>query len=314
MMNFLCFGMVVCDYLISGIPTDIMSRNGASIQGLKLSGGGDALNVAVGLTRLGQQASVCGRIANDPTGAFLIKFCEENNISPDYLIRDDEFPSATSFALIDPSGERHFLFENRIYANYSAEMVREQMIESVDGVYFGSLLTFPKLDDGGLAEIFRRVKSAGKLTAMDAAIHGQKFEPDRMKSLRAVLEATDIFFPSIAEMEIYTGIRNPYKIAESIRGSGLKVFGIKLGKAGCYVTDFSDERIIPAVPVPNVVDTTGAGDSFFAGFLSGWANGYDPFECAEIGNIVASYAVQKLGSTIGIPSFDRVVADLRASA
>lgn len=313
-MKILCFGMVVCDYLIAEIPSDIMSRNGASIQSLRLSGGGDALNVAVGLTRLGQEAIICGRIAADPTGAYLTEYCKDNGVSPDYLIQDDEFPSATSFALIDPSGERHFLFENRIYANYSAEMVNERMIESADGVYFGSLLTFPKLDGGGLAEIFRRVKSAGKLTAMDAAIHGQKFEPGRMKSLRAVLEATDIFFPSIAEMEIYTGSRNPYKIAESVRDSGLKVFGIKLGEAGCYVTDFSDEKIIPAIPVQNVVDTTGAGDSFFAGFLSGWANGYTPFECAKIGNIVASYAIQKLGSTIGIPSFDRVVADLRASA
>lgn len=313
-MKFLCFGMVVCDYLIAGIPSDIMSRNGAPIRDMRLSGGGDALNVAVGLTRLGQQAVICGRIAADPTGAYLVRFCEESGISPEFLVRDGEFPSATSFALIDPSGERHFLFENRIYANYSAEMVNERMIESVDGVYFGSLLTFPKLDDGRLAEIFSQAKSAGKLTAMDAALHGQKFEPGRMKSLRVILEATDIFFPSIAEMEIYTGIRNPYKIAESVRDSGLKVFGIKLGEAGCYVTDFSDEKIIPAVPVPNVVDTTGAGDSFFAGFLSGWANGYNPFECAEIGNIVAAYAIQKLGSTVGIPSFGRVVADLRASA
>ena len=311
-MKFLCFGMVVCDYLFTGIPTDIMSRNGAAIQNTRITGGGDALNVAIGLTRLGQQAVICGRIGNDPTGAFLTQFCHDNGVEPN-LIQDDQYPSATSYALIDPSGERHFLFENRVYANYSAEMIQDAMLDSVDAVYFGSLLTFPQLDNGGLAKIFQTAKSMGKVTAMDAAVHGQKYEPHHIKSLCEILEHTDIFFPSLAEVEIYTGLQNPYDAAEILRNSGLKIFGVKLGEAGCYVTDFSEEKMIPSIPVPNVVDTTGAGDSFFAGFLSGWANGFNAFDCGKIGSIVASYAIQEIGSTAGIPTMARVLADFQSS-
>ena len=111
-------------------------------------------------------------------------------------------------------------------------------------------------------------------------------------------------------MIVLTNQRNPYKIADCFKEFGIKTLVIKLGKDGCYVTDFNMEKIIQAVPVPHVIDTTGAGDTFVAGFLCGWAHGYNPFDCAKIGNIAASYSIQQIGSGIGLPTFTDLAKSL----
>ena len=311
-MKFLCFGMAVCDYILSGVPADILSINGASISGLNVSAGGDALNVAIGVTRLGNQAAIVGRVGRDASAEFLRERCRTEGVDGSGLVTDKDYPTSTSFVLLDRAGERHFLFENRIYANYSEEMVLEKWLRDADCVYFGSVLTFPSLDQGGIAKLFARAKSLGKTTAMDAALHGQKYDSQRLDAFRPALEATDIFFPSLAEIEVFTDSRNPFKIAEIFRDTGVKILGIKLGEAGAYVTDFSEERIIPPRKTGNVVDTTGAGDAFFAGFLSAWMNGFSPFESVEIGNITASNAIQAVGATAGIPTFAQAVAEATA--
>ncbi len=311
-MKFLCFGMAVCDYILSGVPTDILSINGASVSGLNVRAGGDALNVAIGVTRLGNQAAIVGRVGRDASAEFLRERCRTEGVDGSGLVTDKDYPTSTSFVLLDRSGERHFLFENRIYANYSEEMVLEKWLRDADCVYFGSALTFPSLDQGGIAKLFARAKKLGKTTAMDAALHGQKYDPRRLDAFRPALEATDIFFPSLAEIEVFTDTQNPYKAAEIFRDTGVKILGIKLGNKGAYVTDFSEERIVPPRKSGNVVDTTGAGDAFFAGFLSARMNGFSPFESVEIGNITASRAIEAIGATAGIPSFDRAVAEATA--
>ena len=188
-------------------------------------------------------------------------------------------------------------------ANYSEEMVLEKWLRDAYFVYFGSALTFPSLDQGGIAKLFARAKALGKTTAMDAALHGQKYDPRRLDAFRPALEATDIFFPSLAEIEVFTDTQNPYKAAEIFRDTGVKILGIKLGNKGAYVTDFSEERIVPPRKSGNVVDTTGAGDAFFAGFLSARMNGFSPFESVEIGNITASRAIEAIESLrYGIPT------------
>lgn len=309
-MKFLCIGMMVCDYIITQIPMEIMSINGAVIRDLKITGGGDALNVAVALSQLGEQVAIVGRIADDLPGKYLLEYCEGNNVGVNGVVTDKNFKTATTFAIVDPTGERHFLIENKIYETYTDKIAPLSAIAGNDIIYIGSALTFPQMDQGGIAKIFSHAKSLGKITAMDAAIHGQTYNKNLLRSLRPALETTDIFLPSLAEMIVLTNQRNPYKIADCFKEFGIKTLVIKLGKDGCYVTDFNMEKIIQAVPVPHVIDTTGAGDTFVAGFLCGWAHGYNPFDCAKIGNIAASYSIQQIGSGIGLPTFTDLAKSL----
>ena len=84
---------------------------------------------------------------------------------------------------------------------------------------------------------------------------------DWLPALAPTLRQTDVFFPSIDEARLITGKNTPEEIASCMSGFGMKAFGIKLGKQGCFVTDFARTLYEPALEWMPVVDTTGAGDS-----------------------------------------------------
>lgn len=246
MKRVLCVGMAVCDVLLKPISWDVLQRDSVSIDTPVTSCGGDALNVAMALSKLGLPVRICGRIGLDGNGAFIRRSCQKAGVDDSGLRPDPSYATASSYVLIDPEGERHFLSDRRLFHVLSDEDV----------------------------------------------------------SWEDLLWADVVFFPSLEEAQAITGLREPEDMAEAFRGLGLKVLGIKLGSRGCFVTDFTESRRIPAVPGIRVVDTCGAGDSFMAGFLCGMTQGWDPFQSAAFASCVAAKNVQAVGGTAGVPTFD----------
>lgn len=87
--------------------------------------------------------------------------------------------------------------------------------------------------------------------------------------------------------------------------AGAKWVAVKMGENGCYVTDGSTGIKIPPQKV-EVVDTTGAGDAFNAGFIYGMLQGKDIETCGKIGNITASISIAKTGARSGLPYKDQL--------
>ncbi len=303
-MRILCVGMMVCDVIISPVPDDILGRDSVGISRPVISCGGDALNVALGLAKLNSQVSIVGRIADDLHGNFIRNACEKAGIDVGGLVYDTECATAVSFALIDSKGERHFLTDKAIFSRLASADVSRQMIEKCDIVYFGSAMALAGMDGGGIADLFSRAHRMGKVTAMDAAIDDTRTDCDWLAALGPALNETDIFFPSIDEAALITGKNDPGEIAACFRNFGLTAFGIKLGAKGAYITDFVTERYLPALTGIPVVDTTGAGDSFVAGFLRAFSHGLNVFQCAEFANTIAAQNIGKHGGTAGIPDFE----------
>ncbi len=306
-MKILCAGMMVCDLLLSPIPDDILERDSVRIGKPVISCGGDALNAAVSLSKLGEDVTIAGRIAEDTNGSFIRGVCRDNRISQAGVTIDKEYPTAVSFALIDKTGERHFLSNKDIFVSFCSQDVSDELIRKNDIIYLGSAMSFPQMDGKGIHDLFSRARKYGKLTAMDAAVDEDIQPDDWLEDLRPALSETDIFFPSYAEASVITGLDKPEAIADKFRSTGVKIFGIKLGAEGCYVTDFKTEKRIPGIPNVKVVDTTGAGDSFFAGFLCGISHQMDPFESAAFASVVAAKNIEKIGGTAGVPNFDEAM-------
>jgi ribokinase len=106
--------------------------------------------------------------------------------------------------------------------------------------------------------------------------------------------------PNALELEQITGQKDHKKGAAFLLGKGVEIVAVKLGSDGCYVTNGYEQHHIEAYKVP-VVDTTGAGDAFNAGFLYGVLNKKSLLECGKIGNFVASRCVMKMGARAGLP-------------
>jgi ribokinase len=107
-------------------------------------------------------------------------------------------------------------------------------------------------------------------------------------------------------MELRLLTRKDYREgAKILVREGVRIVGVKLGGRGCYVTDGKEEHLIDAFKV-RVVDTTGAGDAFCAGFLYGLVHGRDLYSCGKIGNFVASRKIGVIGAREGLPRLDDI--------
>jgi ribokinase len=118
--------------------------------------------------------------------------------------------------------------------------------------------------------------------------------------LEPIIKKTYVLMPNAIELELLTGEADYCKGADFMVRKGVKIVAVKLGGDGCYVTDGRERHLIEPFKV-KVVDTTGAGDAFCAGFLYGLINGKNLFECGRLGNFVASRCVMKLGARAGLP-------------
>ncbi len=303
-MKMLCIGMMVCDTLLSPVPSNILTLDSVKIDKPSVCCGGDALNVAIGLAKLGNSVSVAGRVARDANGKFILNECNKYGIHASGVVYEEECATAASYALIDENGERHFLSEKSIFEKLSGEDISDEAIEEADMIYIGSAMAMRKMDEGGIKDVFLRAHRLGKMTVMDAAYNLEDPERDWLSHLAPAFMETDVFFPSMDEAVKITGQTDPELIAECFKKFPMKAFGIKMGAKGCFVTDFKEKRFIKCPEGLPVVDTTGAGDSFMAGLMTGLARGLDVFSSSEFASCVASKNVGSIGGTAGIPDYE----------
>ena len=145
----------------------------------------------------------------------------------------------------------------------------------------------------------------GKVTVLDTAWDSKG---RWMQVLKPCMPYIDVFMPSIDEaIELAGGETDPVKIADYFFSLGVSKVVIKLGSKGCYLRETidADGIIIPCFKV-QAVDTTGAGDSFCAGFLTGMAKGLSFEECGKFANAVGAHCVQAMGASTGILSYDEI--------
>ncbi len=121
------------------------------------------------------------------------------------------------------------------------------------------------------------------------------------RALKGFLPYVDYFVPSYEEAVSITGRKTPEAIVEAFKKAGApNVVGVKLAERGCYISDGKKARYVKACPVKNVVDATGAGDAFVAGFVAGALRGLDPFSSARLANAVAASCVSAVGASTAI--------------
>jgi len=112
--------------------------------------------------------------------------------------------------------------------------------------------------------------------------------------------------PSQKELELLTRTASYKDGAQILVEKGVRIVAVKMGGKGCYVTNGAESHLIRAFKV-QIVDTTGAGDAFDAGFLYGLLNGKNLQRCGTLGNFVASRCITAMGARNGLPK----LADLK---
>jgi sugar/nucleoside kinase (ribokinase family) len=272
-----------------------------AIDSITLTTGGNVPNVGIDLSKLGFRVGGLSRVGNDYFGGYLRSRLEMHSIALGGLVMDRTKQTSATFVSVDSKGERSFFHARGCMENFRVDDVLDQM----DTVRRGRIFSFgyygllPECD----ADLGRMFRSVRQKTGMPVVLDTAGMPPNNDLVLRSFLPYVDYFLPSYDEACALTGKSEPAAIVAACREAGAQgVIGVKLGAEGCYLAAPGKAKRVPARKVRKVVDTTGAGDAFVAGFIAGLLDGMDPFAAARIGNAVAASSLSAVGASTAIQS------------
>lgn len=302
-MDVVCLGLAVCDILVKPFtPEKVKKGELTKIDTVDISTGGDAFNQAIDLSKLGINASILAKIGNDKAGDIILNAAQKNNLSTEGLSVSEDCNTTCSVVLIAEDGERSFLYSGGACEKLSIEDIDFELIKKAKVLSIGSALALPGLDGAALTKVLEKAKEFKVTTVLD--VKGESCKKN-FEKIKGALKYTDFFMPNYQEAQGLTGKSDLDEIADTFFSMGAKTVIVKLGDEGCFVATPDNKTIIPSFKV-QAVDTTGAGDSFVAGFVASYVRGYSLLDCIKFANAVGSHCVRKVGATNGIPSFDEI--------
>lgn len=294
-------GVAVVDVI--GKPVDLRRPPRAGglqlLDSITLTTGGNVSNCGIDLARLGFRVGTITRVGNDTLGEFARHQFARYGIDTTGVIVDRSRQTSATFVAVDPRGERTFLHTRGCLTRFRARDVLGHigMIERARFFAFGYLGLLPECEPD-LPRLFATIKRlAGVKILLDTGGNPKR----NPRLLQRLLPFVDVFLPSLDEARILTGENTPGRIVGKLREWGASgVVGVKLGAQGCYVDHEGEAQLLPAKRVRRVVDATGAGDAFVAGFLAATLRGYEPFASARIANAIAADCVSAVGASTAI--------------
>ncbi len=300
-MDVLCVGQLAADILVRPVDAVDFGVDTMRVEGIDIRNGGDCLNVALGLRKLGAGVCFCGLVGHDQLGDYLAKVIADAGIDGRGLRRTRESRTCSCLVLINSRGARSFFYYGGANDLFRLEDVDLSLLEETSVVHVGGTFLLPRFDGDGAAGLFRAARAKGRLTTMDVT---WDTTGRWMSVIEPCLPYLDFFLPSISEAEKIAGTADPGEIAARLQAKGVGSVVVKLGEKGCYVKHRGEKAFTVPAFATEVVDTTGAGDSFVAGFLTGMLRKWDLRECATFACAVAAMNIRAVGATAGIPTFD----------
>lgn len=295
-------GPAIVDILAGPIGEDIFSSGTMPMEDIQLSYGGNGYNEATILSRLGISVNLISKVGSDEAGKRLVNKIESFGINAECIVREEGLSTSINIVLFDEQGERRFLTNPKgSQRRLSEKDIMDKLDSAADIVCFSCMFISPLLDIQAMQRIFGKIKDRIERTLIVDMTKAKNGET--IKDLQPLLKYIDFIFPNEEELKLLSG-GNIDQGAKELLDAGVGCVIVKLGKRGCKV--FTSEKVfkVDAFKVNRVIDTTGAGDCFAAGFIYGLSKKKNLLECVEFAIATASCCVECIGATEGIVSIE----------
>ncbi len=257
--------------------------------------GGSVANTCVGIASLGGKAAYIGKVGQDPLGETFASDIKAAGVSFHAPELDDSLPpSARCLVLVTPDAQRTMNTYLGACVELGPSDIDEQAIADSAVTYLeGYLWDPPKAKDAMLLAA-QVAQKAGRKVALSLS---DSFCVERHRdSFNDLIDAhVDILFANADEALALTQTENLESALAALRGR-VELAVITCGAEGAHVLSGTEVVHVNAAPVAQLVDTTGAGDLFAAGFLYGYCNDKSPRKCAELGSIAAAEVISHYGA------------------
>lgn len=297
------------------------TMQGRNVQGQRLfaqNPGGAPANVLASMSKLGARTAFIGKAGNDMHGRYLKETLDNCAINSDGFTLSDEYFTTLAFVDIAENGEREFSFAR----NHGADKFLEKsdvpldIIRNSGILHIGSISLTDEPVHSTTYFAVEKAKENGTVISYDPNYRASlwKNEKTAISNIREIVKYVDIMKISDEETELLTGVKDYKEASQILIDKGVKIVVVTLGKDGAFVRTATDGRYVKGYKA-KAVDMTGAGDSFWGGFLYQLCrSGKGPDEItideaaqfADFGNAVASLCVEKYGAIPAMPEITEV--------
>lgn len=294
----LCAGIVVADTVCRPVKRFPDPGGLELTEGITLTVGGCAANVAADLAKLGRSAAIVGRIGTDMFGESVRRLMESAGVCCDHLSESSSLQTAATMIVNVGDEDRRFLHTLGANAEFTGREVTPALLEQTRILSLGGYGLVESLSADNVAALFQAAKAAGVTTVLDVVLPGPF---DFETQLAPILPFTDYFVPNNDEAKLITGLDDPVAQAERFHAAGAKTVVVTCGDRGAVLISDA-HRLRCDAHRAEVVDNTGSGDAFLTGFLHGLLNAADVATCLQYGSALGAICASSAGSTTGIPT------------
>lgn len=290
-MAVVALGAHILDVLARPVEAIPPGQDTVVVDRIRVTAAGAAAGTAVALARLGNEVVSVGAIGDDDLGDLLVTILTRNGVDATGLVRRTGDQTSASILPIRPDGGRPSFHVPGANLTLTPGAVDPGLLAAADVVHLGGPDVTFGLNDPAFFEALAAARAGGTAVTMDLLSN----LPDLVAAAGAFLPHVDHVLPNEEQAAIMTGEDDPEKAALALLERGPRTAVVTVGAAGSVVAAGGAVRRIPAVDV-NVVDTTGCGDAYCAGFITGLVRGEDVHESARWGTAAAATVAQGLGS------------------
>ena len=278
------------------------------IEEIRLTVAGTAAGTTVDLAKLGAGVLAMGAIGEDAAGNFIVDTLGRYGVDTSGLRRKPGVQTSATMLPIRPNGERPGLHVLGANGELTLDDIDWDAIRQARHLHFGGTYLMPKLDGEPTAEILRFARAHGVTVTHDLIVIDR---PDLLEVIAPALPHVDYFMPGIDEARLISGLDDRRQVIDFFldRGVGHTVF--KMGDQGSSIAWRDADGTTQEIRVPalrsTVVDSTGCGDAYCAGFIVGLLHGWPLEQAARLGTAAAGLVITGLGSDAGIVDLEQTL-------
>lgn len=284
-------GVHVLDTHVIGVESIPEGSDGQLVETIRMSAAGTAGGTGLVLARLGADVASYGAVGDDMTAVTLMALLAEEGVDVTGLVRKEEHQTSASVIPVRPSGERpawHCIGANGAFTLDDLDLAAHL----ADHVHLGG----PEFLGGEAAgQLLAAARTAGATTSLDVLAPG---DPDMLAWIADALPHADYLLPNDEQVLGFTGASDLAEGARALVAAGAGCVAVTQGARGALVVTADEVIEVPAYAV-DVVDTTGCGDAFSAGFLRGRSLGRSLTDSARLGCATAAQVASGLGTDAG---------------
>jgi sugar/nucleoside kinase (ribokinase family) len=300
----ICAGILVADVFIPPLRRLPAAGELVATGDFLADSGGCAANTATALAKLGVTAGVIGKVGDDVFGDFIVQDLTRKGVDVGGISRSRLHGTSKTVILPVTGEDRRYVHTFGANVDFRESDVDRNLLKRARVFYVGGYLVLPEFTQQGLRRLFQFAHEHSVCTVLDVVVPAGA--APSLDALVDVLPHTDYFLPNDEEAQQLTGERDPKKQVRRFLDAGCSSAIITLGERGVLM--MSEHEMIEASAYSmDVVDVSGAGDAFAAGFIVGLLEGWAMNETLRFASAIGASACTALGCNAGV--FTRAQAD-----